>query len=213
MKLYVLADSISLHYGPFLKAYLRGGMEYSRKEGEEEALLNLDNPQGSNGGDSEMALSFLKAKARVGGIDADIMLLNCGLHDIKTDPRSGRKQVPIGQYENNLEAILETLGRRRPRPVWITTTPFDEVRHNRAGLDFQRYSADHKEYNRVADRVMERRGVPVVDLCGFTLNLGGEIYCDHVHFREPIREKQAAFIAGWLSGYQGRAKVPELGSR
>src|SRR4030042_4948678 len=101
-KLYVIGDSISIHYGPYLQACLKGIMEYSRKEGKEETLLNLDNPQGDSGGDSSMVLSFLKAKATCGGIDADFLLLNCGLHDIKTYPNSGKNQVPIRQYENNL---------------------------------------------------------------------------------------------------------------
>jgi hypothetical protein len=62
MKIYVLGDSISMQYGPSLEAYLEGVISYSRKEGEEEALLNLDNPRGANGGDSGMVLTFLKAK-------------------------------------------------------------------------------------------------------------------------------------------------------
>ena len=201
MKLYVLGDSISIHYGPYLQACLKGVMEYSRKEGEEEALLNLDNPQGANGGDSSMVLAFLKAKARAGGIDADILLLNCGLHDIKTDPQSGRKQVPIGQYESNLNAIVETVRGLKPKLIWIRMTLFDDATHNRAGLNFCRYAADCIEYNRVADRVMNEEGVPVIDLCAFTANLGRDIYCDHVHFIEPVREKQAAYIAGWLAGW------------
>jgi GTP-binding protein HflX len=45
-----------------------------RKEGAEEALLNLDIPQGANGGDSSMVRTFLAAKAAAGGIDADLLL-------------------------------------------------------------------------------------------------------------------------------------------
>jgi lysophospholipase L1-like esterase len=207
LKLYVLGDSISIHYGPFLQAYLKGVMEYSRKEGEEEALLNLDNPQGANGGDSSMVLSFLTAKARSGGIDADLLLLNCGLHDIKTDLRSGRKQVPIIQYEDNLRAILKTVRGPRPKLIWIRTTLFDEAIHNSSGVGFHRYAVDCIGYNRVADRVMEESGVPIVDLCAFTLNLGSDLYCDHVHFHEHIREKQAAFIAGWLFRFMEQQEI------
>jgi hypothetical protein len=109
MKIYVLGDSISIGSGSFLGAYLKGIIEYKRKEGEEEALLNLDKPQWANGGDSGMVLSFLKAKADSGGIDADMLLLNCGLHDIKTDPKTGEKQVPIpiqaGPGENSWRGL------------------------------------------------------------------------------------------------------------
>lgn len=197
-KLYVIGDSISIHYGPYLQSYLKGHMEYSRKEGFEEAFLNLDAPQGDSGGDSSAVLSFLKAKTRSGGIDADFLLLNCGLHDIKTDPRTGRKQVPLSQYEQNLRAIVKAVGNSRPKLLWIRTTLFDDAIHNRSGVGFYRYIADCIEYNRVADRVMEENGIPIIDLCAFTLDLGPDIYCDHVHFTEAVREKQAAYIARWL---------------
>src|SRR5580658_3164656 len=104
MKIYVIGDSISVQYGPYLQSYLKGFLEYSRKEAEEEAALHLDNPQGAGGGDSSMVLSFLKAKVPAHGIDADFVLLNCGMHDIKTDPTSGTKQVPLQRYEENLRA-------------------------------------------------------------------------------------------------------------
>ena len=47
-------------------------MQYSRKKGEEEALLNLDKPRGANGGDSSQVPAFLRAKAESGGIDVDL---------------------------------------------------------------------------------------------------------------------------------------------
>ena len=37
-RVYVLGDSISMHYGPYLEAYLRGVMDYARKGGEEAAV-------------------------------------------------------------------------------------------------------------------------------------------------------------------------------
>jgi hypothetical protein len=42
----------------------------------------------------------------------------------------------------------------------------------------------------------------VIDLHSFTANLGPDLYIDHVHFPESIREKQAAYIAGWLDAYR-----------
>jgi lysophospholipase L1-like esterase len=201
MKVYVVGDSISIQYGPHLKAYLGPGWDYARKEGEEEALLNLDHPQGANGGDSSMVLAFLEGKARSGGIDADLLLVNCGLHDIKTDPSSGRRQVPSQRYGQNLRRIVQTVAPLRPELVWIRTTPCDEAVHNHPAMTFHRFSADAEAYNRVADRVMSDAGVPCIDLHTFTKNLGGDLYCDHVHFHDHVREKQAAFIAGWLAAY------------
>ncbi|HCE44497.1 MAG TPA: lipase [Lentisphaeria bacterium] len=202
MKIYVIGDSISIQYGPHLQKYLSGAIEYSRKEGEEEALLNLDNPVGANGGDSSMVLSFLKAKAKAGGIDADLLLLNCGLHDIKTNPKTGEKQISFENYKKNLKEIVSVVSKMKPKLVWIRTTPCDEKVHNsRPNMEFHRFSADCTKYNSTADKIMKEAGVPVIDLYTFTANLGKDIYCDHVHFHEHIREKQAAFIAGWLNNF------------
>lgn len=201
MHLYVIGDSISLHYGPYLRAYLAGVATYARKEGEEEALLNLDNPQGANGGDSGMVRAFLAARIAVGALDADLLLVNAGLHDIKTDPTTGRKQVPLDQYQANLRAIVDLARPLSAQLVWIRTTPCDERVHNHAGMAFHRFAADCDAYNAAADAIMAAAGVPRVDLHTFTRNLGPELYCDHVHFHEAVREKQGAFVAGWVMGY------------
>jgi lysophospholipase L1-like esterase len=201
MRIYVIGDSISIQYGPYLQAYLNGVMEYSRKGGEEAALLNLDNPQGANGGDSSMVLSFLRSKAASGGIDADLLLVNCGLHDIKTYPGTVKRQVPLDKYRENLEAIVQTVSNMKPRLIWIRTTPCDENVHNHEGMNFHRFSADCDAYNQAADQVMKAFGVPLLDLYTFTRNLMTDLYCDHVHFYEHIREKQAAYIAGWLAAF------------
>ncbi|MEZ4619592.1 MAG: SGNH/GDSL hydrolase family protein [Caldilineaceae bacterium] len=201
MKLFIVGDSISIQYGPYLAAALRGVMDYARKEGEEEALLNLDKPQGANGGDSGMVLAYLQAKAVTGGIDADLLLLNCGLHDIKTNPATGKKQVFIDEYAQNLAHIVQIVRPMQPTLVWIRTTPCDETVHNHPGMAFHRFAADGQAYNAVADGIMREHGVPVIDLYTFTRNLGDDVYCDHVHFHDHIRRQQAAFIAGWLAGF------------
>lgn len=203
MKIYIIGDSISIQYGPYLKQYLAGVMDYSRKEGEAEARLNLDKPQGANGGDSAMVLSFVQALAKSGGVDADLFLVNCGLHDIKKNPETGSLQVPIDAYESNLRALVVLAAKMRTQLVWMRTTPCDEKVHNkRPGMAFHRFAGDCEAYNAVADRVMREAGVPSIDLHTFTCNLGADLYCDHVHFHEQIREKQAAFIAGWLNGWR-----------
>ncbi|MEZ4867219.1 MAG: GDSL-type esterase/lipase family protein [Caldilineaceae bacterium] len=197
-KLYVLGDSISIQYGPYLQQALQGVMAYARKEGETEALLNLDNPQGANGGDSGMVLAFLRGLQRQGGLDADLLLLNCGLHDIKTDPQSGQQQVPLDRYQENLHAIVNLVATLQPALVWVRTTPCDEHVHNTLQKSFHRFAADCAAYNAAADAIMTAAGVPLLDLHTFTHNLGPDLYCDHVHFHEAIRAQQGAFIAGWL---------------
>ncbi|MCF7838215.1 MAG: SGNH/GDSL hydrolase family protein [Candidatus Marinimicrobia bacterium] len=204
MNIFVIGDSISVQYGPYLATYLDGVMGYARKQGEQAALVDLDDPQGTNGGDSGRVLAYLQAKAARGGIDAELLLVNCGLHDIKADPVSGAHQVPLEQYQENLRAIVATVAPMKPQLVWMRTTPCDERVHNYEGRSFYRFAADGRAYNQAADQIMTAAGVPIIDLYTFTDNLGSDLYCDHVHFKEPIREKQAAYIAGWLAGYCAR---------
>lgn len=97
-KIFVVGDSISIHYGPYLERGLRGVMAYDRKGGQAEASRNPDPPADANGGDSAMVLAYLRRLKDGGGPDADTLLLNCGLHDIKRDPVSGACQVPIDAY-------------------------------------------------------------------------------------------------------------------
>lgn len=202
-RLYIVGDSISIQYGPYLERYVAGRFHYARKSGEAEALLNLDNPLGANGGDSSMVLAYLRGLEAQGGLDADLLLVNCGLHDIKTDPVSGQKQVALDDYRRNLHEIVAVAARLGVKLVWLCMTPCDETVHNsRPGMSFFRYAADCAAYNAAADAVMAAAGVPAIDLYSFTASLGPDLYCDHVHFHEHIREKQAAYIAGWLDRRQ-----------
>jgi len=206
-KVFVVGDSISLHYGPYLEASLRGFMTYSRKEGEEEAMLNLDEPQGANGGDSSMVLEYL-AQKMVGSSclqDADFLLVNCGLHDIKTDPTTGDIQVPLEKYKENLKRIIELVGTlcTNTELVWIRSTPLEDEIHNAKQKKFHRHKQNLHLYNAAADDIMAEHGINSIDLFTFTNNLchsEGNLFCDHVHFHKTVREKQGVFIAGWLIG-------------
>lgn len=197
-KLFILGDSISLHYGPYLAEMLEGVYEVSRKEGEKEAYCDLNIPTGGNGGDSGQVLSYLNQLFEEGKLDYDFMLLNCGLHDIKVYPHTNEKQVGIVKYRENLKDIVSLLGRAKVRTVWVRSTPVVDLVHNSRISDFARYACDLDEYNEAADMIMNESGVFSIDLYTFTKNLGEDIYCDHVHFKEEIRALQAAFIAGCL---------------
>jgi lysophospholipase L1-like esterase len=174
-------------------------MEYARKEGTEEALQNLDLPKGANGGCSARVLDFLTVMHASQGIDADLLLLNCGLHDIKQDGKTGINQVPLEEYRSNLSAIVSLVSQMRVYPVWIRTTPFDEKIHNAIKKDFSRFEADGDRYNQAADEIMTASNIPIIDLHTFTLNLGERLYLDHVHFLPGVQQQQAAYIAGWIT--------------
>lgn len=204
-KLFVVGDSISLQYGPFLKQVMRGVFDYARKSGEEAALKNLDIPVGGNGGDSERVLEYLEAMVKDTAWQPDVLQLNCGLHDIKTDAAqedAGAKQVPLVTYRDNLEAIAALVADKRPttRLVWVRTTPVSEANHNGGKKGFNRYNADVEAYNAEADAVLGVGGAQLLDLHTFSVNLGDadSLMPDGVHYIESAQAQQAAYIAGFL---------------
>lgn len=198
-RIFVIGDSISMHYGPHLEAMLAGRFSYARKTGTEPELLALPNPDAANGGDSGQVLAYLQAMFAGGGIPADLLLLNCGLHDLKTDRQTGTKQVPLEAFCRNLPAILALLQPRIPQIVWASITPVDEASHNTT-KPFNRYQGDVGAYNAAATAIMRAAGVPVADLYAFTVNAGTDLCPDGVHFNDGMRVRQAAFLAGFLQG-------------
>ncbi len=194
--LHVLGDSISIHYGPWLERFLVGGSwDYSRKEG---PVGDLDQPDGANGGDSARVLTYLRG-CRVASRHWDMLLINCGLHDIKTPPGGGPRQIGDEEYRANLQVVVGEAAALADRTVWIATTHVVDAVHNAKIAGFHRHDADRVRYAGIAATVMREAGLATIDLERFTRACGGdEIFCDHVHFTEPVRKAQAAFIAGWV---------------
>ena len=190
---HIIGDSISIHYGPYLKKYIQNRLIYSRKEGSEE---NLDLPEGANAGDSSMVLEYLN-KCKSENLRWDIVVINCGLHDIKKI--NGVYQINIDNYQQNLQTIFDILKELFKKIVWVSTTPVIDEIHNSRKKEFQRYNEDVVRYNKVADRIAEVNNAYIVDLYSFCKTLGNsEIYQDHVHFITEVQKLQAAFIAGYL---------------
>lgn len=200
-RLFLIGDSISIQYTPFLKDYLQDLVVFSRKEDDGAAKRDLDVPTGANGGDSRMVLNYLRSKLDEPGFRSDFLLLNCGLHDIKKDVITGRAQVSETEYEANLKAILSVVRQKNIQLIWIRSTPVVDSIHNSRSRTFHRFASDLETYNRIADEVFERAGIPIIDLYGFTQSLGIAQIADHVHYRESARALQAAYISGFLQNY------------
>lgn len=201
--LYVLGDSISIQYGPYLKKFVQGYFRYDRKGGEIEALKNLDVPVGANCGDSSLVLEIVQKLLSDDTFRPQVILMNAGLHDIKRNVETGAIQISLEAYQANLQAAIQLCQERGIDVVWIRTTPVSDAVHNHAGAGFFRYSDDLVQYNAAADAVMAQHSVPSIDLEAFTasLNENDQAFCDHVHFVEAVREKQGIFIAGYLVSY------------
>ncbi len=188
-KLFVLGDSISIYYGPYLEQYLKGFLEYDRK-GKNLEHGDLNNKSGINGGDSSHVLDFIKQTP----VEYDILLVNCGLHDIKT--QNYKRQIDEKTYEENLNELVSFVLRKNKKMVWVNTTPVDDEIHKKLCTSFSRTNNDVIIYNNIANKVMNNYKIPIIDLNGFIKNLPQPLFADHVHYIDEVCNLQAAFIAG-----------------
>ena len=200
-KMFLLGDSISLHYGPYLKEYLLDDFEIYRKPGKEEALKKIDHAVGGNGGDSSHVLAYIKERQAKNDLNFDWFVFNCGAHDIKRKIPEEKPQITLEEYERNLNEIYSIMEAHNIKCVFITSTPILEKEHlELVPGGVKRYAEDVLKYSEVAVSVAKKHNAPIIDLSSFVSNLPGEIYQDYAHFDIPTRKLQAAFIAGSLYG-------------
>ena len=166
----LIGDSIRMGYQPVVERELGG-------------LADVRGP-GENGGTSDNVLTHLDEWAV--SHEADLVHVNCGLHDIKRLRDADDIMVPLDRYRSNVEEILRTLvDRTSAGVIWATTTPVNERRHaERKGFD--RHERDVADYNRAAVDVARELGVEVNDLWGVVTRSGrdGLLAEDGVHFTQ-----------------------------
>jgi len=113
----------------------------------------------------------------LGDGDWDVIHFNFGLHDLKF-MEDGKQQVPIKQYEENLEKIVARLKQTGAELVWASTTPVPDPVGGPP-----RKSEDVVRYNKVAAAVMHEHSVAIDDLYGFALpQLAAIQRPENVHF-------------------------------
>lgn len=150
----LIGDSISVGYTLPTRELLRGKANVHRIP--------------VNGGPTTNGLKNLDAW--LGNGKWDVIHFNWGLHDLKyvddkgemVQVAKGHIQVPLDQYEKNLDTLVEQLKKTKAKLIWCTTTPVPEG----AGT---RVAGDEVKYNEVALRVMKKHGVPVDDLHAYAL--------------------------------------------
>jgi lysophospholipase L1-like esterase len=155
-----------------------------------------------------MVLDYLEKRYSKPGFEPDVVLINCGLHDIKRVPQTNAIAIDSAEYRANLEKMIALIRRHHGKIVWISTTPVDDKRHNALSKEFLRYDRDVVQYNNIADSVFSRARVPIIDLYTFTKQLGPGHYIDHVHWDEITRAQQAAYVAGSLSTLHASHVLP-----
>ena len=203
-KVFALGDSIAYGYRKYLIQALGADYEVSTKEGEEEAAKNLEYPVGANCGDSRMMLSFLRDESINNRLNYDIIVFNCGLHDIKYNWMQEKIQIEIDEYEKNLRRICAILNGTGAKVYFANSTPvYDEIHNSTQNIllngEIVRRPNDIEKYNFVAEAVMAENKIPVIDLYAFTKAFGTKAVRDHVHYYPEIEEKQGKFVAEYIT--------------
>ncbi len=187
----LVGDSIRMGYAPFVAERLK-------------AVAEVVSPS-ENGGDSANVLKHLDEW--VIRRNPAVVHFNAGLHDLKADPKTGAKQVPLDDYAKNLARIVARLERETSaRLIFATTTPVIDARHQ-ANKPFVRREADVQAYNQAALGVVAKSPiVGIDDLHALVMELGPEsaLVTDGVHNTpEAARALGARVAQAVLAGLDG----------
>jgi lysophospholipase L1-like esterase len=166
----LIGDSIRLGYQATVSQLLRGQAQVWAPA--------------ENGGTSRNVLAHLDEW--VLSREPDILHLNCGLHDLRTEFGATTQAVPLDEYESNLRQIVSTiLDQGSTTLIWAATTPVNEQWHHE-NKAFDRFEANVRAYNDSAQRVATAYGVQVNDLYQVVMDAGRDqvLIADGVHFGE-----------------------------
>lgn len=137
---------------------------------------------GDNGATSDNVVAHLAEWALSRA--ADVIHVNCGLHDIKAEFGQAARRVPLDRYAENVRFMLTRLRAETDATViWASSTPVNESAHN-AIKPFGRFEADVLAYNAAAAEVATELGVAINDLFGVITEAGRDqlLMDDGVHF-------------------------------
>ena len=147
----IIGDSISIGYTLPTRALLQGKVNLHRIP--------------TNGGPTIKGLTEIDKW--LGKRKWDLIHFNWGLHDLKYMGKDGTNlvpkekggvvQVPLADYEKNLEKLVVRMKKSAKQLVWRNTTPIPSG--SRA-----RYVGDSIKYNQAAARVMKKLKIPTLDL-------------------------------------------------
>ncbi len=118
----------------------------------------------------------------------DAIHFNWGLHDLKFI--DGKRQVPLAEYEKNMNKLVTRLKQTGAKLIWCSTTPVPK------GCSPPRTNQDVIAYNAAAGKIMQHNGIAVDDLYGFALPRLKEIQRPaNVHFTPEGSQALAGQVA------------------
>ena len=190
----LIGDSISIGYTPPVVEALKGVANVRRAK--------------ANCGDTNRGKSALTKW--LGDTAWDVIHFNWGLHDLchrhpdakvygNRDKVNGTIAVPIGQYEQNLEQLVQQLKATGATLIWASTTKVPEG-------EADRKVGDDIKYNAVAARIMKKHGIPINDLHTLSASFPPDLSTrtGDVHFTKPgsakLAEKVVESIRAELEG-------------
>jgi hypothetical protein len=148
----LIGDSISIGYTLPVREALKGKANIHRIP--------------TNGGPTSNGVANLDKW--LGDKKWDVIHFNWGLHDLKfvdekgqlSNAQTGKHQIPLDQYEQNLRQLTQRLQKTGAKLIWCSTTPVPEGAGGRS-------PGDELRYNEVAAKVMKELNVPTDDLYTF----------------------------------------------
>jgi hypothetical protein len=170
----LVGDSISVGYTIPVRALLAGQANVHRVPA---------NAEGT-------AKSIGLLEGWLGAAKWDLIVFNFGLHDVLI--LRGEPRISLGLYLARLGAMIDVMQAQARRLIWISSTPVTPECEKHMAKRWQadrtqpyRRNKDIVRYNVAAQRLMEQRGIPVVDLYGFALARLDEIQLPrNVHFTD-----------------------------
>lgn len=147
----LIGDSISIGYTLPTREFLKGKANLHRIP--------------TNGGPTTKGL--MNIDSWIGQSKWNVIHFNWGLHDLKymgpngenlfPKEKGGKPQVPLADYEKNLEKLVIRLKKTGAKLIWRNTTPIPPKSKGR-------YVGDSVKYNQSASRIMKKHNVPTHDL-------------------------------------------------
>jgi len=147
----IIGDSISIGYTLPTRALLKEKVNLHRIP--------------TNGGPTIKGVSEIEKW--LGTKKWDLIHFNWGLHDLKYMGKDGTNlvpkekggivQVPLSEYEKNLEKLVIRMKKSTTKLVWRNTTPIPPGSK-------ARYVGDSVKFNKAAAQVMKKHDVPTLDL-------------------------------------------------
>jgi lysophospholipase L1-like esterase len=189
-KVLLIGDSISIGYLPKVQELMKGKALVDRIPLKPNG--KAENCQGTTFG-------IANIDRWLGDTKWDVIHFNFGLHDIKhVKPESGKSsndpndppQANPKQYKKNLTEIVEKLKATGARLIFATTTPYPE------GTKPYRGFGDEVKYNKVAKKIMKKKGIPINDLHAFVLPRMAQLQRPvNVHFTDEGSKALAEQVA------------------